>query len=124
MKKLVLTALFLLVTPLAFAGHHLNGTWSLDVTLGGQQGGTVAIELMEGDGGVLTGKYTGALGTESVTGTVNGADVEFSFDSQAGKITYKGTVSGNKMEGSCTYGQLGDGTFAGMKSAEKAEEGT
>ncbi len=115
MKKIVLAVLFCLVTPFAFAGHHLNGTWSLDVDIGGQ-GGTVAIELMEGEGGALTGTYTGTLGTESVMGTVKGSEVEFSFDSQAGKITYKGTVSGNKMEGTCDYGQVGSGTFAGMKS--------
>lgn len=116
MKKIVLTALLCLVTPFAFAAHHLNGTWSLNVSLGGQQGGTASIELMEGEGGALTGKYTGALGNESLMGTVKGSEVEFSFDSQAGKITYKGTVSGNKIEGTCSYGQLGDGTFEGTKS--------
>ncbi len=116
MKKIVLTALLCLITPFAFAGHHLNGSWALNVSLGGQQGGTATIELMEGEGGALTGKYSGALGNESLTGTTNGSEVEFSFDSQAGKISYKGTVSGSKMEGTCSYGQLGDGTFEGTKS--------
>ncbi len=116
MKKSLSVALFCLITQLAFAGHHLNGTWSLNVTLGGQQGGTAKIELVEGEGGALTGKYTGALGNESLTGTVKGSAVEFSFDSQAGKITYKGTVTGNKMAGNCSYGMAGEGTFEGMKS--------
>ena len=71
---------------------------------------------MEGEGGALSGKYSGALGNESLMGTVKGSEVEFSFDSQAGKIAYKGTVSGNKMEGTCDYGQLGDGTFEGAKA--------
>ncbi len=118
MIKIVLTALFCLAAPFAFAAHHLNGTWLLNVSLGGQQGGTATIELMEGEDGALTGSYSGALGNESLTGTVNGSEVEFSFDSQAGTITYKGTVSGgNKMEGTCAYGQLGDGTFEGTKSS-------
>lgn len=116
MKKLILAVLLSLLTPFAIAGHHLNGSWALNVSLGGQQGGTATIVLMEEEGGALTGSYTGALGNESLTGTVNGGDVEFSFDSQAGKISYKGTVSGNKMEGTCSYGQLGSGTFEGMKS--------
>lgn len=116
MRNSVLVALFCLVTPFAFAAHHLNGTWSLNVTLGGQQGGTAKIELTEGEGGALTGKYTGALGNENIIGTVKGSEVEFSFDSQAGKITYKGTVTGNKMAGKCSYGMAGDGTFEGSKS--------
>lgn len=116
MKKYVLAALILAITPLAFAGHHLNGTWSLDVELGGQAGGTATIKLTEGDNGALTGEYTGALGNESLTGSVKGSDIEFSFDSQAGEITYKGTVSGNKMEGTCSYGLVGSGTFQGTKS--------
>ncbi len=100
---------------------ELNGTWSLNVTLP-SQGGTATIELMEGEGGALTGKYVGALGNATLTGTVKGSEVEFSFDSQAGKITYKGTVSGDKLEGTCSYGQLGDGTFEGMKSEAPASE--
>ena len=105
-----------LFAPFSFAGHHLNGTWSLNVSLGGQQGGTATIELVEVDGGALSGTYSGALGSENLAGTVSGSDVEFSFDSQAGKISYKGTVSGNKMVGTCSYGQLGAGTFEGEKS--------
>lgn len=116
MKKLLLTLSLVLLAPLAIAGHHVNGTWSMDVDLGGQQGGTATFELEEGEGGTLTGTYSGALGNAAVSGTVNGMEVEFSFDSQAGKVTYKGTVSGNSMQGSCNYGMVGEGTFEGTKS--------
>ncbi len=116
MKKILLALGLILFAPLAIAGHHVNGTWSMNVDLGGQQGGTATFELEEGDGGTLTGTYSGALGNTAVSGTVNGMEVEFSFDSQAGKVTYKGTVSGNAMQGSCDYGMVGEGTFEGTKS--------
>ena len=116
MKKLTLAISLCLLTIFATAGHHLNGTWKMDIALSGQQGGTATIELTEGDGGALTGTYAGALGTQPVKGTVKGAEVEFSFDSQSGKVSYKGTVSGKNIKGTCKYGMLGDGTFKGVKS--------
>jgi hypothetical protein len=118
MKKFALTSvvLSLLLAPVAaLAAHHVNGTWQLDVTLGDGQGGQATLTLEEGEGGALTGKYSGALGENDLTGTVNGNEVEVSFDSQAGTVTYKGTVSGNTIEGTCSYGQLGEGTFKGTK---------
>jgi hypothetical protein len=98
----------------AMAGHHLNGTWQLEVDLGGQ-GGTATFELVEGEGGTLTGTYTGVAGTAPVTGKVNGADVEFSFDAQMIKVTYTGTYADGKLSGKCSYGSMGQGTFAGKK---------
>lgn len=99
-----------------FASHHVDGTWVLTVALGDGQGGDATFELKEEEGGKLTGTYSGALGQADVTGTVSGNEVEFSFDSQAGKISYKGTVDGDSMEGTCSYGQLGNGTFKGKRS--------
>ncbi len=117
MKKLIVTICFCCAAAMAFAGHHLNGTWKMNVAIGGQQGGTATFVLTEGEGGTLSGTYSGALGTENIKGTVKGSEIEFSFDSQAGKISYKGTVSGTTIKGSCSYGQLGAGTFEGEKSA-------
>ncbi len=114
MKTLsLLASLFLLASTVVLADHHVDGTWALEVDLGGQ-GGTASFELKETDG-KLSGTYSGQLGSAEVTGTVDGANVEFSFDSEAGKITYKGKVSGNNMDGTCTYGQVGEGTFKGTK---------
>ena len=101
----------------ALAAHHVNGTWVLTVDLGGQ-GGDATFELEEGEEGKLTGKYSGAVGQAEVTGMVNGNEVEFSFESDTGKVEYKGTVSGNEMKGTCTYGDLGEGTFEGSKQTE------
>jgi hypothetical protein len=107
----------LLAVAGALAGaHHLNGTWLLSVTLGDGQGGEATVVLEEKEAGKLTGSYTGALGNAAVAGTVEGNAVTFWFDSEAaGRITYRGTAAGETMEGTCSYGQLGDGTFKGRK---------
>ena len=120
-SALGLAFLVLVIVPaMALAAHHVNGTWVLEVSLGDGQGGQATFALEEKEEGKLTGTYTGSLGEAEVTGTVDGDGVEFSFDSQAGKITYRGTVSvdtesGGSMEGTCTYGQLSEGTFKGSK---------
>ncbi|HVS14919.1 MAG TPA: hypothetical protein VMV46_13400 [Thermoanaerobaculia bacterium] len=105
-------ALGLLVAGAAAAA--VTGTWELTVSLGGGQGGTATFELQEADG-QITGTYRGQLGDAPVTGTANGNEISFSFESQAGKVTYEGTVDGDTMKGKCTYGQLGEGTFEGKK---------
>jgi hypothetical protein len=98
------------------ADHHVDGKWVLDVSLGDGQGGQATLELKE-EAGKLSGTYTGALGTVALVGTVTGDQVEIWFDSEAGKISYQGKVSGDTMEGTCEYGQLGKGTFKGKRSA-------
>ena len=46
MKKILLTLGLILLAPLAIAGHHVNGTWSMDVDLGGHSSSVFGI----GDG--------------------------------------------------------------------------
>ena len=103
----------LLIATAALAAHHLNGTWMLTITLG-DQGGDLTLELIEGEGGKLTGKKSGQLGDEEITGTLKGKDIEFHFDSSLGKAVYKGTVGSGTMEGTCQYGEQ-KGTFKGTK---------
>ena len=115
-----LLVLVLCLSPVAaIADHHVNGTWVLNVDLGGGQGGAPTFVLEEKEAGKLSGTYSGALGQADITGTVDGAQVEFSFSSEAGNVTYKGTVSGDMMEGTCNYGDVGSGTFKGKKKAEE-----
>ena len=115
-KKLLTTVLLILCAPLALAGHHLNGTWKLDVMLGDGQGGTATFELTEAAGGILSGTYSGAAGNSQITGTVDGATVKFSFDSAAGNVTYEGTYADGTLSGTCDYGMVGKGTFTGSKA--------
>lgn len=93
----------------------VTGNWTLAVDLGGQPGGEVAFVFEEGADGALTGTYTGVLGTQELTGTVGDGAIEFSFDSQAGRISYQGTVAEDSMQGTVEYGLLGNGTFTGAR---------
>ena len=115
-SSLVLCLAIACLIPLAALGaHHVNGTWVLSVDLGGQ-GGDATFVLEEKEAGVLTGTYSGAVGSAEVTGKVSGNEVEFSFSSdQAGTVTYKGTITDGVMSGTCSYGDLGSGTFSGKK---------
>ena len=116
-SSLLVLVILCLIPVAALADHHVSGTWVLTVDLGGQ-GGDPTFVLEEKEPGKLTGTYSGALGQAEVTGTVNGNEVEFSFSSDAGDVTYKGTVSGDMMEGTCNYGDVGSGTFKGKKKEE------
>jgi hypothetical protein len=116
LRSFLAAALLLASTVAAFADHHVTGKWVIDVKLGDGQGGQATLELKE-EGGKVTGTYSGALGSVPVTGTANGNEVEVSLDTEAGKISYQGKVSGDTIEGTCNYGQLGEGTFTGKRSA-------
>ena len=119
-SSLILCLAVVCLIPLAAAAlgsHHVNGTWVLAVDLGGGQGGDATFTLQETEEGKLSGTYSGALGQAEVTGTVSHHNVEFWFDSdQAGRVTYKGSITEDGvMAGTCTYGDLGSGTFEGKK---------
>ena len=106
-------ALVLPITSPAVA-QDMTGTWVLAVTLGVGSGDATFVFEQEGE--TLTGTYSGILGEQTVTSTAKESAVEFSFDSQAGKITFKGTVENGVFKGTCEYGQLGGGTFSGEKT--------
>jgi len=96
------------------AGQNVTGTWVLAVTLDAGSGD--ATFVLEQEGATVSGTYSGAMGNATVTGTVDGDQVTFSFQGdQVGKVTYRGTLKGSSMEGTCQYGQLGSGTFKGKK---------
>ncbi len=64
----------------------------------------------------LSGTYTGALGEAKVGGTVQGNQVEWSFEcADAGKVVYKGTLEGEKIKGTVEYGSLGKRTFTAVE---------
>ncbi len=99
----------------SLSAQDVTGRWVFSVEL--DVGGGSATFQLQQHGDSITGTYSGALGEGvRVTGKIQGDEVEFSFDSQAGKITYKGKVTGTTMEGTCDYGQLGPGTFRGSKA--------
>ncbi len=113
--RTLLVVLCLTLLSLAVTAADFSGTWSADVALDAGSGTATFVFKQAGD--KLTGTYTGAVGSANVTGTVNGSDVEWSFNSdEAGKITYKGKLdAGGKIVGTVEYGQLGSGKFTAQK---------
>ena len=117
MRRLTMPAalcLTLLVAGSAGAQDLATGKWSLAVDLGSVGGGTATFTLTQ-DGEKVTGRYSGALGEADVTGTIKGNEIQFSFATEAGTVTYTGKIVGDTLEGTCVYGQLGDGRFKGSK---------
>lgn len=91
----------------------VTGTWKMTVELSAGSGTPTFIFKQEGE--KLTGTYQGTFGESAVTGTVKGDIIEFSFPVQDETVRYSGKVSGDSMEGTCDYGELGKGTFKGKK---------
>ena len=110
------TCLFLLfLSTGSLSAQDVTGRWvfSVDLDVGA---GSATFQLQQ-HGDSIAGTYSGLLGESiRISGKIHGDEIEFSFNSQAGKITYKGKVSGTTMEGTCDYGQLGPGTFRGSKA--------
>jgi hypothetical protein len=97
----------------------VTGTWVLQIDLGGGQGGSPSVALKQ-EGEKLSGTYSSqVVGEHQVTGAVKGNAVTFgfeaSFDGNAVKVTYSGTVEKDAMKGDVTFGDFATGTFTGKK---------
>ena len=100
--------------PAGVDAQEAAGRWVLSVDLDAGSGdGAFVFEVEDG---IITGTYGGTLGEQQVTGTVDGAEVSFSFEQdQVGTVSYEGTIEGDSMSGTCEYGMLGAGTFSGTR---------
>ncbi len=114
-RALLTASAALLIVVSTAAAQDMSGTWMLSVDLGATGVGEATF-VLEQEGNEITGTYTGALGEQDVTGTIDGSAVVLTFDSEAGTITYEGTVDGDAFQGTCEYGQLGSGSFEGSKT--------
>lgn len=108
-----------LALPASAQEVDVTGTWVFDVTTN-QGGGTPTVTL-EQDGGSLTGHYSSAnLGEADLTGSLSGADLRFTFDTnlqgQTLTVTYEATVQdSDTMEGTIDIGGFAQGTFTGTR---------
>lgn len=108
--------LLLALAPGTVSAQDVAGRWVLSVELDAGSGD--ATFVFEVEDGRITGTYSGTLGEHSVHGTIEGADITFSFEmDQVGTVSYEGTIDGDTMRGSCEYGMLGSGTFSGTRQA-------
>ncbi|MCC6538985.1 MAG: hypothetical protein IT162_15630 [Bryobacterales bacterium] len=90
--KLFASALVLAIA--AFAAD-VSGKWTAQVPGRNGQSRDVTITL-KADGGKLTGTMDDGRASNAITdGSVDGGAVTFSVETQRGKRTYKGTMSGD-----------------------------
>ena len=126
--RIISSIVLILVGVLALSTHpvaggqdtpaDVAGTWNLTVDIGGTTATPTVTFKQEGE--TLTGTYSSQmLGEQKVTGTIKGNAITFeftaSFDGNAVKVTYSGTVEKATMKGKVTFGDLGEGTFSAKK---------
>jgi hypothetical protein len=97
----------------------VTGVWAFQIEIGGGTTGTPTVTFKQ-EGEKLSGTYSSqVVGEHQFTGTVKGNAISFgftaSFDGNAFKVTYAGTVDKDTMKGTVTFGDLGEGTFSGKK---------
>ena len=96
----------------------VNGAWAIQIEIGGNTGIPTATFKQEGE--KISGTYSSqVVGEQQITGTVKGNAITFgfqaSFDGNAVKVTYSGTVDKDTMKGTVTFGDLGEGTWTAKK---------
>jgi hypothetical protein len=104
--------------PAAAGAIDISGNWVFAVETGAGSGQPTF--TFKQDGEKLTGTYSSqVLGEHQLTGTIKGNAVTFgfqaSFDGNAVKVTYSGTVDKDAMKGEVSFGDLGGGTFTAKK---------
>ena len=102
--SVIALALCLAVPAMAAAEDSVDVTGNWSLTWQGRQGPRTMDMKLAQEGGAVTGAIVGPQGNEMpLTGTADGAAIEFTieFKTQRGdfEITYKGTVEGDSMKG-------------------------
>jgi hypothetical protein len=81
-----------------------NGNWSMNWTGkdGSAKSGTLAIQQ---SGNKLSGNFTGERGTFPLQGTLDGNQVAITVKAYGRKISFNGTLDGDKMSGTTEQGK-------------------
>src|SRR5262245_3508567 len=104
--------------PAQGGGANISGDWAFTVETGAGSGSPSF--TFKQDGEKLTGTYKGQFGEAPLTGTVKGADINFSIKINAQgqdlTVVYKGKIeSKDSMKGTVQLGELGEGTWTGKR---------
>lgn len=102
----------------ASGSFDISGAWQFAVQTDAGSGSPTF--NFKQDGQKLTGDYSGALGQATLTGTLQGNQLRFSFKADAGgqsaEVTYTGKVlTKDSMEGTVSLAGLGEGTWTGKR---------
>jgi hypothetical protein len=105
------------VEPPKPAGPLVGGTWI--VTTQSPMGSRDADAIFTQNGEELSGKMVSPRGEVPLTGTLKGDAVDFGMNitvqGQELQIDYNGTVTGDTMGGTVTFGPLAKGTWSGKR---------
>jgi len=114
--KLIVGICTLGVAVLACAAE-VAGTWNLSVE--SPNGTRESTLLLSQSGQELTGTMKTQRGDSPVSGTLKGNELAFSYKvSMQGndlEIKYTGKVEGDAMNGTVSFGGMGEGKFTGKK---------
>ena len=108
-KQIALIALVLGLVPAlpVSAQTDVTGTWNAVVEL--DAGSREPVFVLQQNGETLTGTYRGTFGSATITGTVTGDMIEFTFGAEGvGEARYTGKITqhaaGQTMEDTCDSG--------------------
>jgi imidazolonepropionase-like amidohydrolase len=101
----------------AAEGGALSGTWTLVITVEGQQ--IPATLTLRQQGAVVSGTFQSPFGSSELANGSTGADgfrftTVINIEGQATEVTFTGTATGNQMSGTATS-SLGTATFTGTR---------
>jgi len=112
--RMLLVALMTMAVAGAGFAADISGAWQFSLQTPTTKG-SPSFEFKQ-DGENLTGTYSGKFGKATLSGTVKGDQVQFSFDAPSGKFLYKGTVDGpTSMKGDFELVGTEKGTFTATK---------
>jgi hypothetical protein len=114
--KLFVGACVMAVAAVAYAAG-VAGTWTLSVE--SPRGTRDSTLILAQEGEAITGTMKSQRGDVPVSGTLKGKAIAFGYKmSMQGNemdIQYTGTVEGDAMSGTVSFGAMGEGKFTGKK---------
>ncbi len=116
LQRALRAALAAMVVVCAGFAADITGIWQFSLQTPTTKG-SPSFEFKQ-DGENLTGTYSGKFGKATVSGTVKGDEVEFTFNAPntSGRFHYKGTVDGaSSMKGDFELEGTEKGTFTATK---------
>jgi hypothetical protein len=105
----------ILLTCLPAAAADVTGEWAFEIPT--DMGTYYPTCVFQQDGEKLTGTISGEGGVNELEGTVKGNEIQFSYESEIGTITYEGTIEGtDSMNGVLDVEGYGSATWTAKRS--------
>jgi len=112
---LLTTVVAILIASLPAAAADVTGKWAFEIPT--DMDTFYPTCAFEQDGEKLTGTISGQGGTNELEGTVKGNEIQFSFQSEMGTITFEGTIEGaDRMNGTLDVEGYGSAAWTAQRS--------